>query len=158
LWQSGNPALADSLARQAAPAITDLVSGEAPLPSNVAAAVRVEHVTGAPGDGRTALTRAIGTALGRAGVDVAKGTGRARFLLDCQVELSGRSGATQHVRVRWVLLGTNGKPVGQVAQENDVPAGALDGAWGDIAYAVASAAAPGIANLIERASSAPAGS
>lgn len=158
LWQDGNAALAASLAGQAAPAIADLVSGEAPLPANVAAAVRVAGVTGAPGDGSTALARAIGTALGRAGIDVAKGSGKARFSLACQVELTPQPDGKQHVRVRWVLSGGNGKPIGQVAQENTVPAGALDGAWGDIAYAVAGAAAPGIADLIERASTASAGS
>ena len=157
LWQNGNPALAASLAGEAAPAIVDLVSGEAPLPSNVAAAVRVDRVTGAPGDGSTSLARAIGTALGRAGIDVAKGAGKARYSLACQVELSKQPDGKQHVRVRWVLSGGNGKPIGQVAQENDVPAGALDGAWGDIAYAVAGAAAPGIADLIERASRMSAG-
>jgi hypothetical protein len=151
LWQDGNAALAGSLAHQAAPAIVDLVSGEAPLPANVAAAVRVTGVTGAPGDGGTSLARAIGTALGRAGVDVARGGGKARFSLACQVELKPQPDGKQHVTVRWVLSAGSGKPIGQVAQENVVPAGALDGAWGDIAYAVAGAAAPGIAELIQRA-------
>jgi uncharacterized lipoprotein YmbA len=158
LWEGGNAALAGALAHQAAPAIVDLVSGEAPLPANVAAAVRVTGVSGAPGDGSTSLARAIGTALGRAGVDVARGSGKARFSLACQVELKSQPDGKQHVTVRWVLSGGNGKPVGQVAQENDVPAGALDHAWGDIAYAVASAAAPGIADLIQRATVASAGS
>ncbi|HZT52014.1 MAG TPA: hypothetical protein VFA22_08775 [Stellaceae bacterium] len=158
LWQSGNASLATALAGQATPAIVDLVSGEAPLPRDVAAAVRIASVVGAPGDGGTALARAIGTALGRAGVDVAHGSGKARFSLNCEVELAPQADGKQHVRVRWLLLGGDGKPVGQVAQENDVPAGSLDGPWGDIAYAVAGAAAPGIADLIQKATVASAGS
>ena len=156
-WPGGNAALAGTLARQAAPAIVDLVSGEAPLPANVAAAVRVTGVTGAPGDGGTSLARAIGAALGHAGIDVARGNGKARFSLACQVEVRPQPDGKQHVAVRWILVAGDGKPVGQVAQENDVPAGALDHAWGDIAYAVASAAVPGIADLIQRATVASAG-
>ena len=45
-----------------------------------------------------------------------------------------------------------------IDQQNAVPAGSLDGTWGDIAFAVAGAAAPGVAALIERAKSAGTGS
>ena len=37
-----------------------------------------------------------------------------------------------------------------MAQENDVPAGLLNGAWGDVAYTVALAAQDGIMQLIAR--------
>ena len=57
----------------------------------------------------------------------------------------------QRVEVSWALQRRDGREIGQVSQENAVPAGSLDGAWGDVAYAVATAAAPGVVALIERA-------
>lgn len=157
-WQDGNRDLVAALAGQAAPVIARLVSGDAP-PGVVDtdATVAVGGVTGAPGDGGTALARAIGAALGRAGVEVATGAAKARFTLACAVALTAQPDGKQHVAVRWVLSAADGRRIGVVALENTVPAGALDGPWGDIAYVVASAAAPGIAQLIERATAASAG-
>jgi len=57
--------------------------------------------------------------------------------------------------VRWVVALAEGRELGQVNQQNAVPAGSLDGAWGELAYDVAGAAAPGIARLIEQARTAP---
>ena len=45
---------------------------------------------------------------------------------------------------------SEGRELGQVSQQNAVPAGSLDGQWDDLADQVAGAAAPGIAELIER--------
>ena len=44
----------------------------------------------------------------------------------------------------------DGSEIGTVVQENDVPAGLLDGPWGDVAYTVAVAAQDGIMALIAR--------
>ncbi len=86
-WEHGKDGLPAALAHDAAPAIARLVAGDAPPPAaNVAATLKVARVSGAPGDGSASLARAIAAALGRAGVDVASGGGRARFTLSCQVE------------------------------------------------------------------------
>lgn len=139
-----------ALAATAAPRIVAIVSGNAPPEADdVPAAVKVSGVTGAPGDGGTALARAIGSALGHAGVAV--GEGDARFALSCAVAVSPPADGKQFVTVRWTLALPEGKPLGAVSQQNTVPAGSLDGAWGEIADAVAGAAAPGIKQLIERA-------
>jgi hypothetical protein len=138
-----------ALAKTVAPKIADLIAGNAPAEANdVPAAVTVRDVAGAPGDGGTSLARAIGVALGRAGVAVG---GDARFALSCQVAVAPAKGGQQLVTVHWVLARPEGGQVGEVSQQNAVPAGSLDGAWGDIAYAVAGAAAPGIAQLVARA-------
>ena len=44
----------------------------------------------------------------------------------------------------------DGGEIGTVGQENDVPAGLLDGAWGDVAYMVAVSAQDGIMELVVR--------
>jgi hypothetical protein len=157
LWNSGDSGLAAKLAGDAAPAIVRLVAGDAPAASAVEAAVAVGSIAGAPGDGGTALARAIALTLGRAGVDVAAGTAKGRFTLSCRVEIRPQPDGKQRVIVRWTLSSATGAKVGEVTQDNTLPAGALDGSWGDIAFAVASAAAPGIAQLVEHASVASVG-
>jgi hypothetical protein len=138
-----------ALAHEAAAPIALLVSGDAPPPADVPALVAMAGVSGAPGDGGTALARAIGEALGSAGIEL--GDGPARFALSCRVEVAPPKDGKQVVSVRWILALPQGRELGRVNQQNAVAAGSLDGAWGDTAYDVATAAAPGIAQLIEKA-------
>ncbi|HUK57611.1 MAG TPA: hypothetical protein VLV50_00165 [Stellaceae bacterium] len=157
-WPAEGDAVTQSIAAEAAPQIAQLIAGDAPLPTGSAPArVVLGGVTGAPGDGRTALASAIGTALGRAGVELGAAGAPSRFALSCEVAVAPADPGQQRVTVRWILA-QGGHPLGQVSQQNTVPAGSLDHAWGDIAYAVAAYAAPGIAELINRAEAAPAGS
>ena len=159
LWQTGDAALADALAGEAAPGLANLVFGDAPLPSAVDPLLAVGSVTGAPGDGGEALARAIDAALRHANIDIASGAqAKAAFVLKGRVEMSPPREGKQQVKVRWILAGADGRELGQVSQENAVPAGSLDGSWGDVAYAVATAAAPGIADLLAQARKMPAGS
>jgi hypothetical protein len=157
-WQAGDRTLAGALAEAAVASIAKLVEGDAPMPGDVAPVLAVRGVTGAPGDGGEALLRAIDDALRRANIDVAPGReAKSIFTLAGRVEMSPPEGGKQQVRVRWILAAADGRELGQVSQENAVPAGSLDGAWGDIAYAVATAAAPGIADLLAHAKLAEAG-
>ncbi len=157
-WPAGSDAVAQSIAEEAAPQIAKLIAGDAPLPSDSAPArVVLGGVIGAPGDGGSALAHAIGDALGRAGVELGAAGAPSRFALTCEVAVAPADSGKELVTVRWILA-SGGHPLGQVSQQNTVPAGSLDHAWGDIAYAVAASAAPGIAELITRAESSSAGS
>ncbi|HXM85095.1 MAG TPA: hypothetical protein VN899_04775, partial [Stellaceae bacterium] len=141
------------LARPAAPAIAKLVEGGAPLPQgNVDPVIALRDVNGAPGDGDSSLARAMGEALKRVNIVLAgKGGGPADYTLSGMVEVSPPDGNSQKVKVSWALIRPDGSEVGRVNQENAVPAGSLDRFWGDTAYAVTNAAAPGVRQLIERA-------
>ena len=44
----------------------------------------------------------------------------------------------------------DGGEIGTVGQENEIPAGLLDGPWGDVAYMVAVSAQDGIMELVAR--------
>ena len=79
-------------------------------------------------------------------------------MLSGTVAVSPPQAGKQQVSVRWALLRPDGREVGKIDQQNAVPAGSLDRAWGDIAYAVAEAAAPGVAALIAKAKAAETGS
>jgi hypothetical protein len=156
---TADDAIALSLAKKAAPAVADLVMGDAPIPTaNVAVLVALAGVSGAPGDGGTALARAISVALGRAGVTLGAQGAHARFALNCQVDVVPAAGGKQLVTIHWVLAIAGGKELGRVNQQNTVPAGSLEHAWGEVAYDVAGAAAPSIAGLLERAQASSAGS
>ncbi len=74
------------------------------------------------------------------------------------VALEAPRNGHQKVSITWALLQPDGQQLGVVTQENAVPQGSLDGRWGEIANAVARAAAPGILALIEKAEQVKSGS
>ncbi|MGO8915951.1 MAG: hypothetical protein ACLQJR_08590 [Stellaceae bacterium] len=152
-WRRGDESVAREIAGKAAPAIAGLVQDEPPRAAAVAEPLlAVRAVTGAPGDGGRALTRAMDYALRRVHVALAEKDGdKESFVLTGTVELSPAEAGQQRVKVSWALLRPDGGEIGHIDQQNAVPAGSLDGPWGDIAFAVASAAAPGVAALIEKA-------
>ena len=158
-WRRGGDEIAQALAGPAAPEIAKLVESDAPLPQgNASPVVALGTVSGAPGDGDTALVRAMSAALGRIHVALAgPDGGKPDFTLSAEVEVAPPDGKNQKVKVSWALIRPDGSEVGRVNQENAVPAGSLDTFWGDIAYAVTAAAAPGVRQLIEQAGTPPGG-
>ncbi len=155
-WQSGNPGLMKSLAQAGAPAIAKLIQEEAP----VAAAdiprpqILVRQVTGAPGDGTRSLTRAVIEALRRVDLPAKAATdappAKGALIVSGTVAVAAASAGKQKVTVTWEVSGADGNSLGKVGQENAIPAGLLDGAWGEIALAVAEAATDGILSIVER--------
>jgi hypothetical protein len=147
-----------TMARAGAPQIATLMQDEPTAPARPVAMTRmtVLKVAGAPGDGSTMLTRAMESALRRAQVDVGSGgesggaAGAAgRLVLAGKVDVGPPKNGAQHVQIVWAVQ-RDGKEIGRINQENDVPAGTLDKGWGDIAFIVADAALPGIMALLER--------
>lgn len=158
-WQRGDGKLAAALAAPAAPAVTKLIQGDVSSPQGgLNPVVALRRVAGAPGDGDRSLTRAMSSALAGANLTLAAApSDKKDFIVAGTVEVAPADGQQQQVKVTWVLLRPDGSEIGRIKQENAVPAGSLDGAWGDVAYAVAGAAAPGVRRLIEEVGLAPAG-
>jgi hypothetical protein len=111
----------------------------------------VPPIEGAPGDGARSLARAMRAALRDAQVETVEGDEAGKWVLAGRVALDPPKGRQQHVRIVWQVRRPDGKQLPAVVQENDVPAGSLDGPWGDIAWAVASAAAEAIVPMLEKA-------
>ncbi len=109
-------------------------------------------VAGAPGDGPVVLSRAMAAALGRAGARVAPEPGDETLLVLGTVLVSDAAGRGQRVEVTWEVLEPDGRRLGVVRQQNTVPRGTLDGAWGAHAVAIAEYAAGGVLELLARAS------
>ena len=152
-WAKGDKAVAKALAAKSAAALAKRVEGDAPLETPVAkTVVALKPVTGAPGDGERSLGRALADSLGKAGVTLKSGPGeQERYLIAGRVELSPPSAGKQDIKITWSLARPDGSEIGRVSQENKVPAGSLDGPWGETAYYVAIAATSGIVELLKRA-------
>jgi hypothetical protein len=157
-WTTGAPSTLGPAAQDAAPKILALMlsirrTRDRANPNslvNRAAKLFVPIVTGAPGDGDTALTRMIRTDLAQIGPLVQSTPEGADFIVTGTVTVSPLPKDQQQVEIAWTVTWPNGKVVGKVSQLNSVPAGSLDSYWGDVAVAVAQEASGGIDAVVER--------
>jgi len=151
-WREGNPDMARALVANVAPTLARRVEGDVPVEhAGTTARLRITPVTGASGDGGPALSRAMTAALQRAGVALQEKPGdKPSYLLAGKVAIGAASAGHQQVKIAWVLSRPDGKEIGRVSQENAVPAGSLNGKWGDTAYDVATAAVGGIVQLLQQ--------
>ncbi|MGE0766900.1 MAG: hypothetical protein AB7L90_10585 [Hyphomicrobiaceae bacterium] len=104
-------------------------------------------VTGAPGDGNTALASALNRELVRQGMPMDRNSGRA-YRVEGQVTLGAVKDGRQSIQIDWRVKDGKGAAVGTVTQKNAIPPGSLDTAWGQTADAAAAAAAQGILKLL----------
>ena len=118
----------------------------ASLPANDIAAI-VPAVSGAPGDGSTALSSALQRELSRQGVTLANRPG-ASYRIEGKVALGAPADGKQTIQIDWLVRDPQGRSLGTVSQKNDIPEGSLDSTWGSTADAAAGAAAQGILKLL----------
>jgi hypothetical protein len=159
-WQHGDNEAVDRLAEVSAEQIAAMLQGKAPAEAADSGKIRVAigAVAGASGDGGTALSTAIATLLKKQDLAVFTDPSAAADLrLDATVVVGKPQAGKQHVKIVWVVRRKDGSEIGNVVQENDVPAGTLDGPWGDIAYTIALAAQDGVMQLIDRGAQRAAG-
>jgi hypothetical protein len=150
------------LAEQTAAALeTALTHPGRQVATNAAATVRpiawVGSIKGAPGDGNTALARALQGVLPLKGVKVDPKKDKAEWRIEGIVKVTRGAGDTDVVALTWRVLDVKGKEAGTIAQENAVPRGRLSKPWAEIAGFAAEAAAEGIAQLIQQIAQAKAG-
>ena len=156
-WDSGDEKLIASLAEASAAEIAPLLADDGPAAVAEAAGdgrtrVAIRPVSGAPGDGAKSLANAIATVLKRQDLAVIEDpAAKADVILDGEVSIVPVKPDKQHVKIVWHVRRADGAEIGTVGQENDVPKGLLDGAWGDVAYTVAIAGADGLMQVIARA-------
>lgn len=162
-WRGGAEKPVGELAAMSAEMLAPMLSDEptghpvAELAASAKVRVTIGGVEGAPGDGDKSLANAVATVLRQQDLDVITDPkSQADLRLDGQVSLSAGGSGKQHVKIVWRLRRGDGSEIGTVGQENDVPKGTLDGAWGDVAYSVAVAAQSGILELVSRGGRAPA--
>jgi hypothetical protein len=146
----------------AKPAVPDLASARPAVPAPPAAdtarkqesgrlRVAVHRVTGAPGNGASALAGALTSVLRQQDLTIVDPGGKADVTIDGEVSIAPAASGKQHVKIMWRVRAAGGAELGTVGQENDVPRYLLNGSWGDVAYAVAVAAGDGLLQVLARA-------
>jgi hypothetical protein len=109
---------------------------------------RVPNVTGAPGDGSSALRNAPQKELTRGGIALADTPSPSTYTVEGKVVMGPGKDGKQPITIDWSVSDPDGKKLGTVSQKNEVPQGSLDGTWGKTADAAAAAAAQGILKLL----------
>ena len=136
-----------SLAAAAPPAPTTGSINTAAAPTGGPTAV-VPSVTGAPGDGNSSLSSAMRQELQQAGVGAA-GAGQKAYSVAGKVAVGAAKEGKQSIKIDWRVTDPSGNLLATVSQNNDIPAGSLDGSWGNIANDAAQGAAARIKQLID---------
>ncbi len=118
--------------------------------------VLVPPIAGAPGDGEITLTRAVRALLEQQGVFVINPDAppegfseTSAYTLRGAVAM-GEAGpeGSQPIAISWDLYSPSGGHLGNVAQQNQIEAGSLDGPWGEVAIYAAMGAVEGILTLL----------
>ena len=109
----------------------------------------VPQVVGAPGDGSRSLASALRNELLRNGIKPTP-PGAKAYRVEGRVKMGAVKNGQQPIRIDWVVRDPKGVNLGTVSQENQVPGGSLDGAWGPTASAAATAATQGILKLLPK--------
>ena len=152
-WEEGSADAITHLAAASADRLAALLQDDAPAEAEAGGHPRllISGVEGAPGDGRESLPRAITEILKRRDLAIVTDPeAKADLVLDADVVVANPKAGKQNVKIVWRVRRKDGAEIGTVGQENDVPAGLLDGAWGDVAYVVAVSAQDGIMQLVAR--------
>lgn len=159
-WQQGNDDAVGRLATASAAQLAALLQDDAPTEAEIGGRTRllIRGVGGAPGDGGESLAKAITEILKKQDLAIITDPqAKADLVLEADVTVAKPKAGKQNVKIVWHVRRKDGGEIGTVGQENDVPAGLLDGAWGDVAYMVAVSAQEGIMELVARGAPQPAG-
>ncbi len=109
----------------------------------------IPKVKGAPGDGSVALANALRKQLTSRGIKISSsGNVSNPYKVQGIVNLASAGSNQQRISIEWIVKDPRNKRLGTVSQKNTIPAGSLDGKWGQTADAAAAAAAQGIAKLL----------
>jgi hypothetical protein len=152
-WDDGNDERIAQLAAAGANGFAAILTDETPKeqPGGGRTRVAIRKVSGAPGDGNNSLAASLTEVLKHRDVQLVDATqGRPDLDVDADIKVDPAKDGNQHVKIVWHVARPGGGEIGQVAQENDVPRGRLDGMWGDVAFSVAMAAEGGIMQLVDR--------
>lgn len=152
-WEQGSDDAVARLAAASADRLAALLQDDAPIEAEAGGHTRlmINGIQGAPGDGGESLPRAISEILKRQDVAIVTDPqAKADLVLDADVIVASPKAGKQNVKIVWRVRRRDGGEIGTVGQENDVPAGLLNGPWGDVAYMVAVSAQDGIMQLVAR--------
>jgi hypothetical protein len=158
-WAEGGEAVLRDAATEAAPALAALVgradalrrTGDEQAVGAGPPVVLLQPVRGAPGDGNRSLTTRMAARLAALGMQVQDTAEGAGFAVQGMVTVTPPERGLQRVEIVWTVSRRDGYDLGRVLQLNEVPNGALNGLWGDVAFVVAEEASGGVRDVIANA-------
>lgn len=159
-WAEGGEPVLRRAAEDAAPRLAQLLAridaqrrtGDERAAGAGPPVLRLIPVRGAPGDGNRSLTARMRDRLAGFGFAVQDQAEGAQYAVSGEVTMAqGSSRAVQRVEIVWTISRRDGQDLGRVLQLNEVPAGSLNGLWGDVAFVVAEEASGGIRDVVVNA-------
>lgn len=105
------------------------------------------RVAGAPGDGNSSLASAMRRELEDKGVQFTE-AGQNVYRVGADVKIKPPKDGMQAIAINWIINDPKGVEVAKITQNNEVPAGYLDKAWGQSAEDAAKAASVQIKQVI----------
>lgn len=111
----------------------------------------VGAVTGAPGDGDSALPLNLARDLPGPDDEVVTNAAQADFTVTGLVKTKPDAGGQLLVELDWSVADANHRKIGQVTQLHDLNASDMSPNWGDVAAAAATEAASGVQQVVSNA-------
>lgn len=111
--------------------------------------IAIGTVTGAPGDGDTALPADLAHALPGPNLDLVANQQDADFTVTGTVKATPAQDGQVLVELDWVVRDTNNRIAGQVTQIHTLSPSDITPHWGDVAAAATEEAATGIQNVVQ---------
>lgn len=102
----------------------------------------------APGDGATALSRALKTSLDRRMKTATWITG-GPWRVEGQIVTASRMDGLTDITLRWAVKSQDGRLLGEVEQRNALDAARIAGKWEDVAETAGEAAAEGVMGVLQ---------
>lgn len=154
IWAHAGPATIDRLADEVVAKLSGPLHGEVPpaaagaeAPASKVPVVRLEPLSGLPGDGDKSLGRAMHRILGGMGVRLQEAD--PDFIVRGRIALVPGKVGEEILEVAWIVTNARtGEELGKAAQQGTVPKGRLAGPWGSLAGDIAAGGADGIADII----------
>jgi hypothetical protein len=159
-WAEGGEPVFRRAAAEAAPNLATLLAridaqrrtGDERAAGRGPPVLRLIPVRGAPGDGNRSLTARMRDRLAGFGFAVQDQAEGAGFAVSGEVTVApAATRGLQRVEIVWTVSRRDGYDLGRVLQLNEVPAGSLNGLWGDVAFVVAEEASGGIRDVVVNA-------
>ena len=150
-WMLGSENSSDLIAQDIATQLVALIAPPITVATPTASpwqglTITIQPPKEAPGDGATALSRALANRIAQQGFEPA--VDKPDYFIAGTVSVSRYDSVQDDIAVIWQVLSADGQDLGEVRLDNRIPTGELDGSWSMVAEAIIAAALPGILEII----------
>ncbi|MCP4330939.1 MAG: hypothetical protein GY791_21340 [Alphaproteobacteria bacterium] len=148
-WATAEPSAMNGLANRIVPEVAGLIQvdmGEQALLGE-RTKVHFAGLTNAPGDGAKVLPPLVTYLFTKNGYEVTKTT-EGGFTVTGHYIAAPEPENMERIALNWQVVDPGGQEIGVITQENVIPKGTLDGAWGDAAFFIAEGAVQGVHALL----------